>query len=170
MKRMAKISILLVIVLVGAALCSCAGQIVETKVTLKMTAGSDQIFNGEITVTTENPTVLQIVKEAVILYGLDITYDEDETYVTKVSYYYNTTIDNVEYFWEYKIDGVLPETGRANTNTVANGSVIEYVFDTSTPTEDGKAVFGTYDSSLGLFSEDSGSGETTVAETSAAAS
>ena len=159
MKRMAKISILLVIVLIGAALSSCAGQIVETKVTLKITAGSEQIFNGSITVTNEDPTVLQIVKEAVMLYELRVVYDAEETRVKDVGIYRDTKIDNVEYYWEYKINGVAPETGRASTNIVKDGDTIEYVFATATALSSTKVVYGTYDSSLNLFSENSDASE-----------
>lgn len=156
MKRMARIAVMLLVVMIGAALVSCAGQIVETKVTLKITAGSDQIFSGEITVTNESPTVLQIVKEAELLYpgAFTVKYDEDDTQVEKINQYYNTEIDGKIYLWEYKINGEFPETGKASTNTVANGDVIEYVFDVGTPTGNNKFVYEPYDSSLGLFPED----------------
>lgn len=167
MKRIARIAILLVIAIIGASLLSCASPIVETKVTLKITAGSDQIFSGEITVNNENPTVLQIVKEAEMLYpgSFTVTYDEDDTYVTAFNFYKQSTIDDVTYFWEYKLNGELPESGKASTNTVANGDTIEYVFDTSTPAGNNKFIYGTYDSSLGLFSADSAAdtSETTAA-------
>lgn len=157
MKKMARIAVLLVAVMLGAALSSCAGQIVETKVTLKITSGSDQIFNGEITVNNEGPTVLQIVKEAVALYpgSFNVTYDVDDTQITKINQFYNTEIDGVIYLWEYKINGNFPETGKASTNTVANGDTVEYVFDVGTPTGNNKFVYSPYDSSLGIFTEDS---------------
>lgn len=150
MKRLARIAVLLVVLMLGSALVSCAGEIVETTVTLKITVGSEQIFSGDITVTNANPTVLQIVKEAELHYpgAFRVQYDEDDTQVVKINQYYNTEIDGKIYLWEYKINGEFPETGKASTNTVKDGDVIEYVFDVGTPVGN-KFVYEPYDRSCG---------------------
>ena len=155
MKRLARIAVLLVVLMLGSALVSCAGEIVETTVTLKITVGSEQIFSGDITVTNANPTVLQIVKEAELHYpgAFRVQYDEDDTQVVKINQYYNTEIDGKIYLWEYKINGEFPETGKASANTVKDGDVIEYVFDVGTPVGN-KFVYEPYDPSLGLFTEE----------------
>lgn len=155
MKRMARIAVMLVVLMIASALVSCAGEIVETKVTLKITVGSEQIFNGDITVTNASPTVLQIVKEAELLYpgAFTVKYDPEDTYVQQINQYYNTEIDGNIYLWEYKINGEFPETGKASTNVVANGDVIEYVFDVGTLVGS-KFVYEPYDPSSGVFSDD----------------
>ena len=155
MKRMARIAVMLVVMMIASALISCAGEVVETTVTLKITVGSDQLFSGEITVNNANPTVLQIVKEAELLYpgAFRVQYDEDDTQVVKINQYYNTEIEGNIYLWEYKINGEFPETGKASANTVADGDVIEYVLDVGKPVGN-KFVYEPYDPALGLFPEE----------------
>ena len=170
MKKMAKIVVLLVVVMIGTALSSCAGQIVETKVTLKITAGSDQIFNGEVAVTGENPTVLQVVKEAAIVHGIKAVYDDKDESVIKFSFYNNTEIDGNMYLWEYKINTLPPKTGKAGTNTVASGDTIEYNFNVGKPLGNDKFSWTAYDSASELFTEEAGGAVNEAEETTAAVS
>ncbi len=116
------------IILVASVMVSCGGPDVTSTVNLKFIAGNDEVFNSEVIIDGANPTVIDVVNEAIMMYGLRATLDSQNTSVEKASYYYRTEIDGLTYYWEYTINGVLPETGRANTNTVVTGDTIEYTF------------------------------------------
>ena len=144
----------LVVMMIASALISCAGEVVKPQLHLKSLSDPTSYSAERLSLTTQTPPS-QIVKEAELLYPGDfrVQYDEDDTQVVKINQYYNTEIEGNIYLWEYKINGEFPETGKASANTVADGDVIEYVFDVGTPVGN-KFVYEPYDPALGLFPEE----------------
>lgn len=124
------------ILLVAAAVmigmfASCATTTEEITVKLIITAGDEEILNSDFTLNYKDPTVLMLVNEAAVLYELDVTLNEDGDSVLNIGEYEDKTVDNIMYFWEYYINGVLPENstgGKANAQTIKNGDTIQYVY------------------------------------------
>ncbi len=122
------LTLALAVVLVAISVISCGPKVEPITVALSFKAGNDLVFTGDILIEAENPSVVDLVNEAVIYYGVDAEISEDGRSVKKVSYYYNTDIDGLAYYWQYTINGVAPETGTANTNYVKDGDKVEYTF------------------------------------------
>ena len=137
MKRKRFVALAMIFTLLASFLAACSSNAEEITVTLIITAGEDEIFNGPIKLNYENPTVLMLIQEAAILYEFDITLNERGDSIKSIKEYNDYKDENnIDHFWEYKINGVLPENttgGKANAQPIADGDVIEYVYSTFDP-------------------------------------
>ncbi len=166
------IALVLVAVFALSVCSSCVTDAAEIKVMLKITAGDDNIFNKEIGVSDpegDGATVIEVLKEAAAQYELQLTFDASEKSLKDVKNYKECSIDEIPYYWNYTIDGVTPEAGRAGDNYVADGGAIVYTFCYSEPILDkngnptSKANEYPYKSEMELFGE--GEEEETEEET-----
>lgn len=156
------LSITLVMLFIIGTLSSCVTDATEISVTLSIKAGDDKIFNSKIKVNTESPTVIDAVNEAIATYGLNIDLDANGNSVVKINNYNDTEIDGISYYWMYTINGVEPTTGKASSNAIKDGDVIEYIFYSSDPGDNPPTTLKSqpYKSEWELFGE----GEETTAE------
>ena len=156
MKRI--LALMLVCVFALSAFCSCATIEPDVNVTLKFVTGDDVVFNQKIAVAPVDGqvTVIQAVNEAIAQFGLtDIVVSDNGYSITKAGIYKEGMIDGMQFYWMYDINGVEPETGKANTNTVAEGDVITYTFYYSVKNEADLKAAGdsfVYTSDLEIFS------------------
>jgi len=113
-------------------LTSCTTSAQEITVTLKITAGEDEVFNDNIKLSYADPTVLTLVSEADAMNdSLTVVYNDAGDSVKDINDYLDTSDDTTIYFWEYTINGVLPanETGgKAGSQPIVDGDVVEYVY------------------------------------------
>lgn len=156
------IALVLVAVFALSVCSSCVTDAAEIKVTLKIVAGDDNIFNKEIGVSDpdgDGATIIEVVKEAVAQYELQVSFDASEKSLTGVKNYKECTIDEIPYFWNYTINGEEPQSGRAGDNYVNDGGVVVFTFCYSEPILDknGKPTNNAntypYKSEMELFGE-----------------
>ncbi|MDD4773193.1 MAG: DUF4430 domain-containing protein [Eubacteriales bacterium] len=145
----------LVMIFTLGVFSSCVTDSTQISVNLIIRAGDDRIFSSEVKVNTENPTVIDAVREAIATYELDITLDSNGNSISKVKNYYDTEIEGITYYWMYTINGVEPTTGKASSNVIADGDKIEYIFYSSDPGDDPPATMKSvpYKSEWELFGE-----------------
>lgn len=159
MKLTKIMSLILVAIFILGTMSSCVTDAAEISVNLIIKAGDDRIFNSTVkfAVTSEDgtATVINIVNEAIAMYELDIELETSGSSIKRVKNYKETQIDDTLYYWFYTINGVEPTSGKADTNTVKDGDIIEYVFSYSKPDPNvkDKSITGPYDSAWELFGE-----------------
>lgn len=127
------IFLLIVVMMSGTLIFSSCGETTEPiNVTLIIEAGDDEILNVNMTLTDKEPTVLSLISEAAVVYELNVTYNDNNDSVVDIeSYKYRTDDNGVSYFWEYLVNGVLPENttgGKANAQILTDGMTIKYVY------------------------------------------
>lgn len=138
-KNRVLIFLLIAVMMTGnMLLASCTGAVEPINVTLIIQAGEDEILNVTMPIDVANPTVMNLVQEAAIVYELNITYNDNVDSVKDIEGYAQKTDDNgVSYFWEYLVDGTLPENttgGKANAQGIKDGMVIKYIYSSYNPT------------------------------------
>ena len=125
------------------ALCaaSCGEPKVKVNVTIKIIADNpdEPILETPITVESTNPTVLEAVREALIVNEIPYNLTDDESSILDIQDYKDLSAtqsgDGLVYYWMYYLNDVEPTTGKANTNTIAEGDVITYVYSSFDPTQ-----------------------------------
>ena len=132
MKKIRTIALILTAVLMAGIFASCSSETTEVTVMLIIEAGDDVFFDSKVTVDVENPTIMNVVKEVMIMYPeVPIVLNDSEDSIKDVGEYTEHQEDNMAYFWEYTINGILPDNqtgGKANAQPVKEGDVIMYVY------------------------------------------
>jgi len=131
MKKFKLIALALAVVMLSACFVGCE-KTEKVTVNAKVTFfANDEIMYGPapVELTTDAatpPTILQMVQQALSLEGMP--YADDGMSFTSI----NNLDDKVEgdytYYWEFTINGVAPETGRAGTITANNDDVIVFTY------------------------------------------
>lgn len=138
MKSRVLIFLLIAIMMMGSTiLTSCNPTIEPINVTLIIEAGDDEILNVTMPISYKDPTVLMLVSEAAMIYELNVTYNDNNDSVKDIEGYLERKEENgVSYFWEYLINGNLPENttgGKANAQEITDGMVVKYVYSSYNP-------------------------------------
>ena len=111
---------------------SCSSETTETNVVLVIEAGDDVFYDGKVTVDVENPTVMNVIMEVMIQDpDIPIVLNENQDSILDIGEYTAHDEENISYFWEYMINGVLPDNqtgGKANAQPVKEGDVITYIY------------------------------------------
>lgn len=139
MKKIRVVALAMVLVMLALCVASCGVEKVKVNCTVTIVAnGETYLENYAYTVenTVETPpTVLQAVTEVCTVVDFPYEVDDAGNSLTCI------TLDGVEYrsgtqadgsgqgFWGYTLDGVEPSSGRAGTNTVAEGQSIVFTFN-----------------------------------------
>jgi len=133
------------VLMVILALASCGG---GTKITVNLVInGTEPIFNAPITVTTKNPTVLDVLEEYSSSQTIELTTG-DQGFITSIDGV-NAAMtaptnadgsagpDYSQYYWKIQINGTDANTG-ASLLTVKDGDTVQLDFiqfvDTSATT------------------------------------
>ena len=118
-----KLTRILTLMIVGVffvlALASCSATAPEIKVTLRIVADDPEnpILDTEVTLQSENPTVLEAFQEGCIVNEISYTLTDAEDSVKDFTDYKDYTDENgLVHYWMYYINDVEPTSGKANVN------------------------------------------------------
>ena len=133
----------LALAFVMLALCavSCGEPKVTVNVTVKIIADNpdEPILDTPITIESTNPTVLEAVREALIVNEIPYNLTDDESSILDIQDYKDLAAtqsgDGLVYYWMYYLNDVEPTTGKAVDNPIAEGDVITYVYSSFDPTQ-----------------------------------
>lgn len=133
----------LALAFVMLALCavSCGEPKVTVNVTVKIIADNpdEPILDTPITIESTNPTVLEAVREALIVNEIAYNLTEDGSSILDIQDYKDLSAtqsgDGLVYYWMYYLNDVEPTTGKAVDNAIAEGDVITYVYSSFDPTQ-----------------------------------
>ena len=116
-----KLTRILTLMIVGVffvlALASCSATAPEIKVTLRIVADDPEnpILDTEVTLQSENPTVLEAFQEGCIVNEISYTLTDAEDSVKDITDYKDYTDENgLVHYWMYYINDVEPKIGRAS--------------------------------------------------------
>jgi len=131
----------LALAFVMLALCavSCGEPKIKVNVTVKIIADdpANPVLDTPITIESTNPTVLEAVREALIVNEIPYNLTEDESSILDIQDYKdlaaNQSGDGLVYYWMYYLNGEEPVSGKAADNPIAEGDVIEYVYSSFNP-------------------------------------
>jgi len=154
MKVKSLIFMLVAIMILVPVFSSCASEQIKTNVTLKFVAGDQVLFNSPVEVAGEAPTVMLAVMEATAANtNLLVEISEDGRSVNSANGFAAKQVENYKYYWEFTVNGELPDSGTADTVAVSEGTEIVFSFNYVKMLENGKFEYGSYDPSLGHFGE-----------------
>ena len=133
----------LALAFVMLALCavSCGEPKIKVNVTVKILADNpdEPILDTPITIESTNPTVLEAVREALIVNEIPYNLTDDQSSILDIQDYKdlaaNQSGDGLVYYWMYYLNDVEPTTGKAVDNAIAEGDVITYVYSSFDPTQ-----------------------------------
>ena len=132
MKKLRAIAALLIAVLSLGILSSCSAETTETTVYLTIEAGDDVFYDNKVTVDVANPTVMNVIMEIMIADpDIPIVLNDAQDSIKDIGEYTEHEEEGIAYFWEYSINGVLPDNqtgGKANAQPVKEGDVIVYMY------------------------------------------
>ncbi len=157
MKKIVVALFLLLSLTTGFILGSCAEPDVKTTVKLTIKAGAYTFLNEQpITVltsqdNTNGPSVLDVVKAYMEDDDTTVDVRVSDTSLTHFGMYYETSYNQVDYYWSFTVNGNEPKSGKANSNYVKDGDVIVYTLVAMSFDEKGKIVVSEYDNETGVF-------------------
>ena len=133
----------LALAFVMLALCavSCGEPKVKVNVTVKIIADNpdEPILDTPITIESTKPTVLEAVREALIVNEIPYNLTDDQSSILDIQDYKdlaaNQSGDGLVYYWMYYLNDVEPTSGKAVDNEIAEGDVITYVYSSFDPTQ-----------------------------------
>ena len=133
----------LALAFVMLALCavSCGEPKIKVNVTVKIIADNpdEPILDTPITIESTKPTVLEAVREALIVNEIPYNLTDDQSSILDIQDYKdlaaNQSGDGLVYYWMYYLNDVEPTTGKAVDNAIAEGDVITYVYSSFDPTQ-----------------------------------
>lgn len=136
MKSLRKLSLLLIAVLLVGALVGCSSDSNSVEVTVTVNAtdiNGSPIVLGDVTFTSENPTVLEALQQMCLM--REVACEANETgIVSKIgdagvsSYVDEETGKNMAIGWSWKLNGQDSEdlSSFSNETVVKTGDIIEY--------------------------------------------
>ena len=128
MKKVLALTILAILCCFAFASCG-GGELLTVKI--MFTAEDELLGQSYVELEGETITVLDAINEHCAKTGLSVSLNDAQTSVTKVQTFKEKEDDYSIYFWEFTVNGAVPN-GRANTVTLKDGDVVEYVY-ASTP-------------------------------------
>ena len=131
MKKFKLIALVLAVVMLSACFVACEK---TEKVTVNVTVSvlaNDEILVAPIAVPVEAPvddpaTILDCVIHAFELN--DVEFVADEMSVTSIKGLADKVEGDRTYWWDFTINGAVPETGRAGTIAAKDGDVIVFTY------------------------------------------
>ena len=136
MKLTRVLSLMIVGVMLVFSLASCTATAEPITVTLKIIAdeSADPVLNTEVTIQSDNPTVLDAFLEGCIVNEISYSLSAANDSVLDIEEYKDyTDADGLVHYWMYYINDVEPTSGTANANAIADGDVITYYYVTFDP-------------------------------------
>ncbi len=133
MKTLKYVALMLAVMMLAVAVTGC-GSANEEKVTINVTVSAvteEGAVFGPVTVavpvTDDDPaTVLRSSTLAMDDAGVYYELSDDQLSLESINDYLETSDAEYTYFWEYTLNGVAPDAGRAGTVEVKDGDVIVF--------------------------------------------
>lgn len=131
MKFIKYAALVLAVMMLSVAFIGCESvEKVTVNVTVSAVADGATFF-GPVTLPVSTPvdepaTVLVAATLAMDENGIYYTITEDGLSLVSIGDYADTSDDEYTYFWEYTVNGVAPESGRAGTILVNENDVIVF--------------------------------------------
>ena len=128
MKKFKIIALVLAIAMLSACLIGCGSKKIKVEAKIGVYVGEEFILNPfSVTVqNTEAPTILQAVREALELNGIE--YESDDMGIKSIAGNAYKNDGTTTCFWTYTINGEEPDSGRAGNTPINEGDVIIYVY------------------------------------------
>lgn len=128
MRKFKIVALVLAIAMLSACLIGCGSKKIKVEAKIGVYVGEEFILNPfSVTVqNTEAPTILQAVREALELNGIEYEYDDMGIKSIAGNAYKNDGTTTC--FWTYTINGEEPDSGRAGNTPINEGDVIIYVY------------------------------------------
>ena len=128
MKKFKIIALVLAVAMLSACLVGCGSQKIKVEAKIGVYVNDEFILNPfSVTVqNTEAPTILQAVREALELNGIE--YEADEMGIKSIAGNAYKNDGKNTWFCTYTINGTEPTSGRAGNTPINEGDVIVYVY------------------------------------------
>ena len=128
MKKFKIFALVLAVAMLSACLISCGTQKVKVEAKVGVYVGEEFLLNPfSVTVqSVEAPTILQAVREALELNGIE--YEADEMGIKSIAGNAYKNDGKTTCFWTYTINGEEPSSGRAGNTAINEGDTIIYVY------------------------------------------
>ncbi|MBQ5886873.1 MAG: DUF4430 domain-containing protein [Clostridia bacterium] len=128
MKKIKIFALVLAIAMLSACLISCGTQKIKVEAKVGVYVGEEFLLNPfSVTVQgVEAPTILQAVREALELNGIE--YESDEMGIKSIAGNAYKNDGKTTCFWTYTINGEEPSSGRAGNTAINEGDTIIYVY------------------------------------------
>lgn len=128
MRKFKIVALVLAIAMLSACLIGCGSKKIKVEAKIGVYVGEEFILNPfSVTVqNTEAPTILQAVREALELNGIE--YESDDMGIKSIAGHAYKNDGTTTCFWTYTINGEEPDSGRAGNTPINEGDVIIYVY------------------------------------------
>lgn len=128
MRKFKIVALVLAIAMLSACLIGCGSKKIKVEAKVGVYVGEEFILNPfSVTVqNTEAPTILQAVREALELNGIE--YESDDMGIKSIAGNAYKNDGTTTCFWTYTINGEEPDSGRAGNTPINEGDVIIYVY------------------------------------------
>ena len=128
MRKFKIVALVLAIAMLSACLIGCGSKKIKVEAKIGVYVGDDFLLNPfSVTVqNTEAPTILQAVREALELNGIE--YESDDMGIKSIAGHAYKNDGTTTCFWTYTINGEEPDSGRAGNTPINEGDVIIYVY------------------------------------------
>ena len=128
MKKIKIFALVLAIAMLSVCLISCGTQKIKVEAKVGVYVGEEFLLNPfSVTVqSVEVPTILQAVREALELNGIE--YEADEMGIKSIAGNAYKNDGKTTCFWTYTINGEEPSSGRAGNTAINEGDTIIYVY------------------------------------------
>ena len=128
MRKFKIVALVLAIAMLSACLIGCGSKKIKVEAKIGVYVGEEFILNPfSVTVqNTEAPTILQAVREALELNGIE--YESDDMGIKSIAGNAYKNDGTTTCFWTYTINGEEPDSGRAGNTPINEGDVIIYVY------------------------------------------
>ena len=128
MRKFKIVALVLAIAMLSACLIGCGSKKIKVEAKIGVYVGEEFILNPfSVTVqNTEAPTILQAVREALELNGIE--YEADEMGIKSIAGNAYKNDGKTTCFWPYTINGEEPSSGRAGNTAINEGDTIIYVY------------------------------------------
>ena len=128
MRKFKIVALVLAIAMLSACLIGCGSKKIKVEAKVGVYVGDDFLLNPfAVTVqNTEAPTILQAVREALELNGIE--YESDDMGIKSIAGHAYKNDGTTTCFWTYTINGEEPDSGRAGNTPINEGDVIIYVY------------------------------------------
>ena len=128
MKKIKVVALVLAIAMLSACLIGCGSKKIKVEAKVGVYVGDEFILNPfSVTVQgVETPTILQAVREALELNGIE--YEADDMGIKSIAGNAYKNDGKTTSFWTYTINGEEPTSGRAGNTAINEGDTIIYVY------------------------------------------